>query len=523
MNKKLKQDIELSLINSELQGFLNELGYEYIKDNPKDRFTLLEYLGLEQEEMCHVLSDKVDRLLSKMIYIYDGEELIAYIENVGLITFDCFDINIFPDEISIFEVILFSYRYDRKKFKDIKKRFKSFGIKMSRKKEIAKKIESFKKTINNNEISFFANEENISDFCKYGRTLNISKKEINKSDYNAWEFPRVGDNNPTKVKSKVWEYGVSSRLNAYSLCKEFKKYTYDDRVARWSFDRLGKSVTFLADGREIHIAGEHEDHYDPDFYIYNDVTVVNIDGSIDFYLYPKNVFIPTDFHTATLVDDKIIIIGNLSYGRYRKEGYTQVYELDIKRFRIEKKETTGEMPGWIHSHKSKLSSDNSIIIENGLIDNGKSFFETNVDKWELDLETYRWKRLTKKIKKQIFFQRKDGGFNNLFDIHLVVLYDKDDAKELQKLKNKLGHMPDLELYEELYNFSFDNCNVANRDDYNNIIVTVDNATIDIKESLREVNLLIIGDINPSYIEMIKKELKEKLEKLEQCEYIIQEL
>ena len=39
----------------------------------------------------------------------------------------------------------------------------------------------------------------------------------------------------------------------------------------WSFDRYGMSVTHLEDGRIILIGGEHEDYYDPYFFIYNDV------------------------------------------------------------------------------------------------------------------------------------------------------------------------------------------------------------------------------------------------------------
>ena len=63
----------------------------------------------------------------------------------------------------------------------------------------------------------------------------------------------------------------------------------------------------------ICIAGEHEDYYDPDFCIYNDVVVLGLDGSVEIYGYPKDVFPPTDFHTATLVGDRVIVIGRLGY------------------------------------------------------------------------------------------------------------------------------------------------------------------------------------------------------------------
>lgn len=35
------------------------------------------------------------------------------------------------------------------------------------------------------------------------------------------------------------------------------------------FQRFGSTVTVLPDGRLVHIGGEHEDEYDPDFCIYN--------------------------------------------------------------------------------------------------------------------------------------------------------------------------------------------------------------------------------------------------------------
>ena len=42
----------------------------------------------------------------------------------------------------------------------------------------------------------------------------------------------------------------------------------------WCFNRFGGTVTKLPDGCFVHIGGEHEDFYDPDFCIYNDVIVI---------------------------------------------------------------------------------------------------------------------------------------------------------------------------------------------------------------------------------------------------------
>jgi hypothetical protein len=45
--------------------------------------------------------------------------------------------------------------------------------------------------------------------------------------------------------------------------------------------KVRPSLTLLPDGRAIQIGGEHEDYYDPDFCIYNDVFVHEPDRSID--------------------------------------------------------------------------------------------------------------------------------------------------------------------------------------------------------------------------------------------------
>jgi hypothetical protein len=54
----------------------------------------------------------------------------------------------------------------------------------------------------------------------------------------------------------------------------------------------------FADRRTVQIAGKHEDHYDPDFRIYNDVFVHTRDG-ITVHGYPQSDLPPTDFRTAT--------------------------------------------------------------------------------------------------------------------------------------------------------------------------------------------------------------------------------
>mmetsp|Transcript_31216 Transcript_31216/g.28392 ORF Transcript_31216/g.28392 Transcript_31216/m.28392 type:complete len:84 (+) Transcript_31216:264-515(+) len=78
----------------------------------------------------------------------------------------------------------------------------------------------------------------------------------------------------------------------------------------------------LEDGKKLYISGEHEDSYDPDFLIYNDVIIQDKEGNITIYGYPKDVFPPTDFHTATRIGDDVYIIGNMGYMQERKFNET---------------------------------------------------------------------------------------------------------------------------------------------------------------------------------------------------------
>jgi hypothetical protein len=100
----------------------------------------------------------------------------------------------------------------------------------------------------------------------------------------------------------------------------------------WTFDRMGATRSFLPDGRVICVGGEHEDFYDPDFYIYNDVVVLGPHRRIEIYGYPKEVFPPMDFHTATVAGDRIVIVGGLGYVKDRRPGHIPVHEIDLSQY-----------------------------------------------------------------------------------------------------------------------------------------------------------------------------------------------
>lgn len=164
----------------------------------------------------------------------------------------------------------------------------------------------------------------------------------------------------------------------------------------WSHDRFGMSLTILPDGRFVRIAGEHEDSYDPDFCIYNDVFVHDGMGGIEIYGYPTEVFPSTDFHSATLIGECIYILGNLGYPETRVacDYLMPVFRLRVGTWEIERVPTSGDAPGWIHKHKA-TTEGNAIRIAGGKVfsvgPDGKSGINDNASEWLLDLGSFAWK------------------------------------------------------------------------------------------------------------------------------------
>ena len=177
----------------------------------------------------------------------------------------------------------------------------------------------------------------------------------------------------------------------------------------WNFDRMGATRTPHPDGRVICIGGEHEDFYDPDFCIYNDVVILNLDGGVEIYGYPEEVFPPTDFHTATLVGDRVMVIGRIGYQGERYPGTTPVMALDLTTYRFEELPSTGEPPGWIFRHEAELTGD-TITIRGGEVQvekNGVVEIRRNFDDFAYDIATGDWSKLTSRGWRQ--FEISDAG------------------------------------------------------------------------------------------------------------------
>ncbi|MBW4421904.1 MAG: ankyrin repeat domain-containing protein [Myxacorys californica WJT36-NPBG1] len=224
--------------------------------------------------------------------------------------------------------------------------------------------------------------------------------ELEVKHYQAAKYPRFGNRNPEMMTAPFWREMVRFRGAAYAARAQYKDTSYRTEAAVWCFQRFGQTITILPDGRVIEIAGEHEDYYDPDFYIYNDVVVYDGHGDFQIYGYPRTIFPPTDFHTATWFDGWIYIIGNLGYQDDRIVGDTPVYRLNCTTFTIENVETHGESPGWLSHHRAVLYN-RQIRISGGKVwatqQQDQPTLIDNDAQYVLNLEQNYWHRVQSEL------------------------------------------------------------------------------------------------------------------------------
>lgn len=349
-------------------------------------------------------------------------------------------------------------------------------------------------------------------------------EEMTKKEFAEWRSPRRGVANPERMDNPVWQWLFESKWTAYAATDHFQMGTAHDLGPGWCNSRFGQSETYLADGRVVYIAGEHEDFYDPDFYIYNDVVVRSGDGSLEFFGYPVEDFPPTDFHAAVLLNDEILLIGNLGYGDDRRSGETQVMRLDTKTWKIERVETSGECPGWISDHSAELSSDGATISVSG----GKVFHDNgalveNFDDWELDPWTMRWRRLTDRKWTIVEIAPKDDEWLKLFEMRHALEMEGFDyggevrdliAEEGLEIEEDLSWKPpkDRETFAALYVPPIEHEKVENEDeeDYRNFRIRIDGVIVRYTEDNDAVALTVEGQLPPAVVDELIEDLMKKL-------------
>jgi hypothetical protein len=343
----------------------------------------------------------------------------------------------------------------------------------------------------------------------------------------AWQHPRLGTSNPERMNNPVWEWLIKSKVNAYMAAEKFKMNEGCPDSPRWCFDRFGQSTTELSDGRKVLIAGEHEDFYDPDFYIYNDVVVIDSAGGISIYGYPHSVFPATDFHSATLFDNRIIIIGSLGYPRERKPGTTPVFALDLATFAISPITTIGTPPDWLYNHTATLrSKDGSILITGGKLDSRSthSSMIENIDSWKLHLADWRWERLTDLRWPRFDFHREGYKSNRLWEMrsalwHRQANWTVELEQDLKRITAHVGKEPNLDLVTDLYRppISHEQLPKA-EDEYNTHRIRAEGITIRYVEESHNVTMTVEGELPEATIQTLANDLLSKLSTLENTPY-----
>ena len=329
------------------------------------------------------------------------------------------------------------------------------------------------------------------------------------------------------MNNPVWEWLIRSRFNAYLATERLKGPSALDAGPGWCFDRFGQSSTRLPDGREVLIAGEHEDHYDPDFYIYNDVVVRHADGRIEIFGYPRDTFPPTDFHSATLAGHRIIIVGNLGYLEERQAGRTPVAVLELESFRVSKVVTVGVHPGWLHGHSAVLSEDGaSILIRQGLLDrrDGDGSLVENIDDWRLRLTDWSWERLTERRWQRWEFRRIDRKHNHLWKTRMALCcrdfhQEQGLRQQIEELTKAYGVAPDLDLAAKLYRPELSHEEVPKVEVEHNVFrIRIDGIVVRYVEEMHAIQMTVEGNLPQASVQVLESDLLTKLSALENAPY-----
>lgn len=359
------------------------------------------------------------------------------------------------------------------------------------------------------------------NFDKISKTYNAELKE-HIDDYLYAPILEQVTEHPTDLTNLYWQWVVRFGLSAYDIHKITKKNDYD-KPAFWCAERHGQSRTVLPDGREILVGGEYEDSYDPQFYIYNDVIVKHPDGNIEIFGYPNDVFLPTDFHTATLIDDDIWLIGSLGYTQHRNFNTTQIYRLNTTNYKITKVKSTNNI-GWIHKHNAHFS-DGKIIISGGTIERSshEPLFE-NIDTWSLDINTLTWENLTNLQWQRFYVKKIDDSHLNLFTIGSLIFTKKNMSdmyqSEYESFKQLIGCEPNFEVFKALYCPPLDYTTHDEEQKYNTLAIIVDGIKVRYVDNMHELQVYIEGVLPNEKLQILQNDLKQKLSKIENTECVV---
>jgi hypothetical protein len=346
---------------------------------------------------------------------------------------------------------------------------------------------------------------------------------LSQDEFLAWRSPRKVSLQATRLDNPLWHWLVRTRWDAYNANKNYAGPSSFDVGPMWCFQRFGKSETLLPDGQIVHIGGEHEDHYDSDFFIYNDVIVIDSNGEIAIYGYPVEDFPPTDFHSATLVGETIFIIGCLGYPKRRVPDTTPVYKLALGSMSISQVETHGEPPGWIYGHSATLADDGQSIVVSGGERWLSNDFPTseNIDSWSLNTLTGEWHRLTQHNWQHWTIHRIDRKPSRLWDVRQA-LWHRDHAHLGLESNWKFDDVPDFAALEMLYRLDEESPLPAQLY-FNVFAVVIDGLTVRFKEDRFWIEAIIEGQLAKERLGTLQRRTLELVERLEASTCVIEGL
>ncbi len=356
--------------------------------------------------------------------------------------------------------------------------------------------------------------------------------KITRSIFESQRQRRFGASNPERMPLAFWEWMVrgmeDARLrddwfeeqdptvlghNPTAVRTYFGQEGDYSKGAIWNFERMGGTRTPHPDGRMICVGGEHEDHYDPDFCIYNDVVILDLDGSIEIYGYPKEVFPPTDFHTATLLGDRLILLGRLGYAGERNPGTTPVFALDLTSYRIEELPSLGELPGWIFGHEAEFLHG-IITIRGGELyeeKDGKALIRRNFDEFAYEIGTGTWKRLTNRKWRQYSISDEDKKVF-MRGPRFRGCCSMEDEPWKEPIEEELED--DTFIYvmpEALFPKSFAYETVASDDPTLGERIIVAGIPVSIQMSAFFVEIVVEGEMNAAMADELAEDIKESIE------------
>lgn len=368
-------------------------------------------------------------------------------------------------------------------------------------------------------------KESFVDYLQYCQHKELILAQViqdflaQSPDNHQWLLPKILTSkpaqNPTNLTNPYWQWLVKNNVCAYDLIKFVPT---ESSKPLWGMGRMGQSSTLLPDGRAVLIGGEFEDSYDNMFLIYNDIIVKHPNGDIEIFGYPKAIFPPTDFHTATLVGDKIYIIGGMGYYDQRHYGSTPIFALDIHSYAIERIESRNQI-GWISDHQAVAKSGQIIVKGGNVMDDAKSPIRENIDTWAFNPKTLIWQNVTKNKWQGFYVQRKDNDWLHLFEYSNLAFYEQITSDnyhvQFDELTQILGCKPNLTVYHSLFSPPIAHEIEDSLDESGRfVIIRIDGIKVRYIDDGMCIQVYIEGILSDEKLAMLQDNLRHKLSKLE---------